>query len=43
LAHLYEASGQPEKAAEWNKKLTELEKALAEKQGATPKVQQSQP
>jgi serine/threonine protein kinase/tetratricopeptide (TPR) repeat protein len=43
LAHLYEAVGPPEKAAEWNKKLTEFDQALTEKQGPTPKVQPSQP
>jgi len=43
LAHLCEATGQPEKAAEWNKELTEFDQALAEKHGATPKAPQSQP
>ncbi len=44
LVQLYEATGEPEKAAEWNKKLAEFDQAGAEEQNATPKRQsQSQP
>jgi eukaryotic-like serine/threonine-protein kinase len=44
LAEFYETTGQPEKEAEWNQKLTEFDQAEAEKQVATPKSQpQRQP
>ncbi|MBE0544939.1 MAG: tetratricopeptide repeat protein [Verrucomicrobia bacterium] len=39
LVQLYEATGQSEKAAEWNKKLAEFEKAEAEKKTSTAKPQ----
>jgi lipopolysaccharide biosynthesis regulator YciM len=37
LVQLYEATGQAEKAAEWNRKLAEFDKAEAEKKTAVPK------
>ena len=38
LVQLYEATGESEKAAEWNKKLAEFDKAEAEKKTAAPKT-----
>jgi tetratricopeptide (TPR) repeat protein len=37
LVQLYEATGQSEKAAEWNRKLAEFDQAEAEKKTAAPK------
>ena len=37
LVQLYEATGQSEKAAEWNKKLAEFDQAAAVKKTAAPK------
>jgi len=37
LVQLYEATGQTDKAAEWNKKLAEFDQAEAEKKAAAPK------
>ena len=37
LVQLYEAKGQSENAAEWNRKLTEFDQAEAEKKAAVPK------
>ena len=37
LVQLYEAKGQSENPAEWNKKLTEFDQAEAEKKAAIPK------
>ena len=38
LVQLDEATGQSEKAAEWKKKLAELDQAEAEKKTAAPKL-----